>query len=51
MPTKEFHELMGIVKYGNDKQKAILLKALLRVKKERKAQKTKKEKGSGGNNA
>ncbi len=35
MATKEFHELMGIVKYGCDQDKAILLMALLQEKKRR----------------
>lgn len=33
--TKEFDELMMVVKYGDDTQKAILLKALLIEKEKR----------------
>lgn len=32
MASKKFHELMGIIKYGNDEQREILLKAILMEK-------------------
>ncbi len=35
MASKEFHELMGIVKYGCNQDKIFLLKALLQEKKRR----------------
>lgn len=42
--TKTFDELMGIIKYGSEQDKAVLLKALLIEKERRKHDNTKSPK-------
>lgn len=37
--SPKFHELMGVVKYGDENLKAILLKALLKEKTRREGEK------------
>ena len=41
MTSKLLHELMGIMKYGSDNDRDVLLKALLQEKKRRESQTTK----------